>query len=176
MMIQQHKILIDNFVEVYVGYKLGVISEKQILEFCEKGIIIRSNESRIIELRESYLKSLTCFTDKLIQFCNEDSVPLTYDYTGDLFNLPDEYFRIWELDALLSINKMNLSNEEKLDKVYELFYFFNFPKRWALNSIIKYSLRMRNIMYNDNELINNLNKYIGEELNYFLSRSKNIIK
>lgn len=171
MRVWEYNISIENFIEIYVGYKLKRINEKQILELCEKEIVASSNELRIAELRQSYIISLNCFIDKILQFCHEDNVNL-YDYTGNLFNLPDEHFRIWELDSLLCLSEIDVSDEEKLDKMYELFYFFNFPRRWALNNIIRYSLKESNIMYDDNELINNLKKYIREELDYFWAKSK----
>lgn len=171
MRVWEYNISIENFIEIYVGYKLKFINEKQILELCEKGIVVSSNELRIVELRQSYIKSLNCFIDKILQFCYEDSVNM-YDYTGNIFNLADEYFRIWELDVLLCLSEMDISNEEKLDKIYEFFFIFNFPARWVLSSITRYSLKVGNIMYSDNELINNLNNYIKEELSHFLAKSK----
>jgi|GEM_PF-5947735 len=173
MTIFQHKIPFNNFGEIYVGYRLEIISAKQILEFSEKEMIVKSNKSRTIELKEAYQRSLPCFVDKIISFCCEDDIFFNEKYIDNLFELPDKYFRIWELEFLLSVSEMNISKEEKLDKIYELFYFFSFPKEWALNNFIRYSLKEKNIMYTDIELIYNLNKYINKELVYFIEKQKN---
>jgi len=173
MTIFQHKIPFNNFGEIYVGYRLEIISAKQILEFSEKGMIVKSNESRTIELKEAYQRSLPCFFEKIISFCREDDIFFNEEYIDNLFELPDKYFRIWELEFLLSVSETSISEEEKLNKIYDLFYFFNFPKEWALNNFIRYSLKEKNIMYTDSELIYNLNKYIKNELIHFTKKQKN---
>ncbi|ATA89511.1 hypothetical protein CGC58_07090 [Capnocytophaga stomatis] len=168
MTLNQYNILIDNFAEIYVDYKLGYISGKEIIELSKKGMIKKSDELRNYFLEDAYLKSENQFIEQIISFCNEDNNPC--DEKDDVFDIPDEYFRIWELDSLLTIHQMNISEEEKLDKVYEAFYSLNFPNRWALNKIIRYSIKTENILYSDAELIKNLENYIEKELCFFLGR------
>jgi len=99
MKIFQLGILFNNFVEIYIGYKLEFISAKRILELCERKMIIKLDNFKIEELKTEYKKSLFCFVDKIFYFCKKEDnfLPNEEDYNDSLFEIPDKYFRIEEL-------------------------------------------------------------------------------
>jgi len=86
-------------------------------------MIIKLDNFKIEELKTEYKKSLFCFVDKIFYFCKKEDnfLPNEEDYNDSLFEIPDKYFRIWELEMLLRIVEINAINEEKIEKYMKCF-------------------------------------------------------
>lgn len=160
--ISKENIKFNNWMEVYVGFLHSWISASDILKYIENKKIDFCSEEKYIELYWALKESVHDFTKHIGDYIEVD---LGYKITFNVESLnmeqlieqiPDEFFKIWELEFLLRIRN---SDRTLSDKIYDIYLtwcdFKYFNVRWE-----KF-LWVNNIDNGDeNELYNNFLNYI----------------
>lgn len=124
-----------HFGELYLGLKAGWITPDDILDICQNNLISTSSLDRYTELLLSLEESLSSFLSLIKTYISEDGDVLIIknedEQNDNVFEyIPNEYFRIWELEFLLEINQLPISNDEKLYEIASLFDKIGFPPQW----------------------------------------------
>lgn len=135
MEIFKENVRFRHFGELYLGLKAGWISQYNVLDYCQTGLITTGNLNRYTELLSALDESLFSFLSLIKRFISEDGDVLIIknedEQKDNVFDyVPDEYFRIWRLEFLLRINNLPISNNEKLYEVGGLFDNIGYPSQW----------------------------------------------
>ncbi len=135
MEIFKENVRFRHFGELYLGLKAGWISQDNVIDYCQNGLITTGNLNRYTELLSALDESLFSFLSLIKRFISEDGDVLIIknedEQKDNVFDyVPDEYFRIWRLEFLLRINNLPISNNEKLYEVGGLFDNIGYPSQW----------------------------------------------
>lgn len=159
-----HNFVFKSWGEVYLGYKMNWLQPKLILDYCLQKKIKSCDKGRYVALSNALDESLYEFLELIKKYViqdkntpiikNEDERENTMDY------IPGEYWEVWKLEFLLRVVKNTSSIEERSEKIYELFYRFNFPNDWQ--SFIIYSSIYPKASLK--ELDSNMYKYLEKKI------------
>ena len=101
-------------------------------------------------------------SDPLIDW-NEDSLE------QDINKIPSVYMEIWQLEFLLRVKNSNCSIEQKLDKIVEYYYLFNYPEEWT--HFIRFQPN-KNLQFGKSlvDVYSKFNNYVEFRVNVFMNK------
>ncbi|MGY0408046.1 MAG: hypothetical protein ACWIPJ_06790 [Polaribacter sp.] len=161
----------NTLAEIYVGFKLKLITIDEVINLIESNKVTyfkAEDYSRLIKNKDSNIK----FNREFQEIIRIGNINQNDDFTNKEPQIPSNITRIWELECLLEkINKYDFSTSNYkskiLDDVYELFYFFNYPDKWSLSKFLLYSMNNNGKSLNQNQLYDNLLLFINKEIIFF---------
>jgi hypothetical protein len=153
--------------ELYAGCKAQWISPRDVLNFCENDKIRTSNAERYMALYLALDDSLFSFYEQVKSFIIKDKdIPIVKN-EDELENyffyyISHKYFRIWELEFLLKIKKLSISDIEKLEEIASVFDKMNYPEQWK--RFLYYQPQGNRKFLNFSELYYNFLSYVEQEI------------
>lgn len=168
MEIFKYGIIFKNFDEIYLGRFYDLITNEQVIKFCQNKNILNWTEEDLINLIISEKESKQYFLTEISKLVDEKLLKKIFEVNSSI-DFKDKNFRIWKLEYLLKALKEK-NKEKVLEKVYEYFYMFQFPEDWNIKKIILYSHYPNGKPILTNDIYKNLIGYIRNEIN-ILSKS-----
>ena len=157
MEIFKFKIYLSNFKEVRVGLIYNLINPSAIVNLCLENKILSCNEDKVVKLSIEEHSSFTEFLAVIEDISRIEMQDKKSDFDG---------LRIWKLEDLLKACSEKKDKQEILDKVYELFYFYNFPDDWVKHNFLLYTQENGHELPIE-KLYQNLENFISKEKIYF---------
>jgi len=121
--------------EIYLGLKQQWITPQNVFDYCSNSNVQCCNEDRLVNLYLAFDESLYVYYEQIKDFIEEDSATLIVknedETERDFQYIPHEYWDLWKLEFLLRLKNTECSKQEKLEKIVEYYYLFDFPEEWT---------------------------------------------
>ncbi len=158
MEIFKYNIYLSNFEEARVGLIHNLINPSLVINLCLANKILSSNEEKAIKLCVEECASFTEFLEVIEDISRIEMQEKNSNFDG---------LRIWKLEDLLKACNEKKDKKEILEKIYELFYFYNFPEDWVKQNFLLYT-QENGYELPIEKLYQNLESFISKERLYFL--------